>query len=214
MLVYLIQVTCNIQQTDTFLSTWRIRCWENSVVSARSHNIVHFDNWMHKCACRHTHDETMWVNERLKCKLLRKWLWSCVSGKECVREWVVGRERKWVAGEWNENGICRRGVGMCLRKWREILLTYLYCRLPCTSFNMKVIRKEINPNFEARSRTLICKRAWRKTKLDVIGPLTFRHRASSILGQAFRYSTENALYIFNQQIYFIIWYLLDRASLI
>ena len=38
--------------------------------------------------------------------------------------------------------------------------------------------------------------------------LTFRHRAS------FRYSPENAFYIFNQQIYFIIWYLLDRASLI
>ena len=34
--------------------------------------------------------------------------------------------------------------------------------------------------------------------------LTFRHRASSILGQAFRYSPENAFYIFNQQIYFVI----------
>ena len=30
--------------------------------------------------------------------------------------------------------------------------------------------------------------------------LTFRHRASSILGQAFHYSPENALSIFNQQI--------------
>ena len=44
--------------------------------------------------------------------------------------------------------------------------------------------------------------------------LTFRHRASCILGKAFHYSPENAFYIFNQQIYFIIWYLLDRASLI
>ena len=44
--------------------------------------------------------------------------------------------------------------------------------------------------------------------------LTFRHRASCILGQAFHCSPENAFYIFNQQIYFIIWYLLDRASLI
>ena len=44
--------------------------------------------------------------------------------------------------------------------------------------------------------------------------LNFRHRASCILGQAFHYSPENAFYIFNQQIYFIIWYLLDRASLI
>ena len=34
------------------------------------------------------------------------------------------------------------------------------------------------------------------------------------LGQAFHYSPENAFYIFNQQIYFIMWYLLDRASLI
>ena len=33
--------------------------------------------------------------------------------------------------------------------------------------------------------------------------LTFRHRASCILGQAFHYSPENAFYIFNQ-IYFII----------
>jgi vancomycin permeability regulator SanA len=33
--------------------------------------------------------------------------------------------------------------------------------------------------------------------------LTFKHRASCILGQAFHYSPENAFYIFNQQIYFI-----------
>ena len=34
--------------------------------------------------------------------------------------------------------------------------------------------------------------------------LTFRHRASCILGQAFHYSPENAFYVFNQQIYSII----------
>ena len=44
--------------------------------------------------------------------------------------------------------------------------------------------------------------------------LTFRHRASCILGQAFHYSPENAFYISSQQVYFIIWYLLDRASFI
>ena len=44
--------------------------------------------------------------------------------------------------------------------------------------------------------------------------LTFRHRASCIWGQAFHYSPENAFYIFNQHINFIICYLLDRASLI
>jgi len=37
-----------------------------------------------------------------------------------------------------------------------------------------------------------------------VGFLTFRHRASCILGQVFRYSPENAFYIFNQQMYFII----------
>ena len=44
--------------------------------------------------------------------------------------------------------------------------------------------------------------------------LTFRHRASCIEEQAFRFSPQNAFYIFNQQIYFIIWYLLYGASLI
>ena len=37
-----------------------------------------------------------------------------------------------------------------------------------------------------------------------ISLLTFRHRASCFIGQAFRYSPENAFYVFNQQIYFII----------
>ena len=39
---------------------------------------------------------------------------------------------------------------------------------------------------------------------QVVCCLTFRHRASCILGQAFHYSPENAFYIFNQQIYFIV----------
>ena len=45
---------------------------------------------------------------------------------------------------------------------------------------------------------------------------TFNLWAPCVLytGQAFRRFPENAFYIFNQQIYFIIWYLLDRASLI
>jgi len=34
--------------------------------------------------------------------------------------------------------------------------------------------------------------------------LNFRHRASCILGQEIHYSTKNAFYIFNLQIYFII----------
>ena len=41
-----------------------------------------------------------------------------------------------------------------------------------------------------------------------------RWQVNLYIGQAFRYSPEKAFCIFNQQIYFIIWYLLDRASLI
>ena len=41
-------------------------------------------------------------------------------------------------------------------------------------------------------------------RLTNVNRLTFRHRASCLLGQAFHYSLENAFYIFNQQIYFII----------
>jgi len=45
--------------------------------------------------------------------------------------------------------------------------------------------------------------AWDALKAaDVM--LNFRHRAYCILGQAFHFSPENAFYIFNQQIYFII----------
>ena len=54
----------------------------------------------------------------------------------------------------------------------------------------------------------------RPARTNSTAHLTFRHRASCILEQVFRYSPENAFYIFNQQIYFIIWYLLDGASLI
>ena len=40
--------------------------------------------------------------------------------------------------------------------------------------------------------------------LAIVSSLTFRHRASCMLGQAFHYSPENAFYIYNQHIYFII----------
>jgi hypothetical protein len=53
-----------------------------------------------------------------------------------------------------------------------------------------------------------------KSSKEICSALTFRYLMSCILGHAFHYSPENASYIFNQQIYFIIWYLLDHASLI
>ena len=58
------------------------------------------------------------------------------------------------------------------------------------------------------------KRVQYKDYIEHSVQLTFRHRASCILGEAFHYSPENAFYIFNQQIYFINWHLLDRASFI
>ena len=49
---------------------------------------------------------------------------------------------------------------------------------------------------------------WRTGLLNCLNArsrgLTFRYRASCIQGQAFRCSPDNAFYIFNQQIYFII----------
>ena len=51
------------------------------------------------------------------------------------------------------------------------------------------------------------KNAWSyySTPPDFMPPcLTSRQRASCFIGEAFRYSPENAFYIFNQQIYFII----------
>ena len=47
----------------------------------------------------------------------------------------------------------------------------------------------------------ICSSA--KNFLIMLHVLTFRHRASCILGKAFHYYPENAFYIFNQQINFI-----------
>jgi len=38
-------------------------------------------------------------------------------------------------------------------------------------------------------------------KCGTVNGLTFRHRASCILGQAFHCSPENAFYIFNQQMF-------------
>jgi len=58
--------------------------------------------------------------------------------------------------------------------------------------------------------------SWLFTRTETITPYTINLQAPRFLyiGQAFRCYPENAFYIFNQHIYFIIWYLLDRASLI
>ena len=64
-------------------------------------------------------------------------------------------------------------------------------------FGRKVLRRIFGPKNE-RDGT------WRIKTNDELDELTFRHRASCILGQVFHYSPENAFYIFNQQIYFII----------
>ena len=72
----------------------------------------------------------------------------------------------------------------------------------------KVWKREMDEKFEAEHGSLNFSNNYDIymviRKLGRRHTLTFRHRASCILGQAFHYSPENAFYIFNQQIYFII----------
>ena len=72
------------------------------------------------------------------------------------------------------------------------------CRTVC---KYGVLMQNTKLNSEFRSKTGSSKpNAWLQNNRI----LTFRHRASCILRQAFRCSPENAFYIVNQQIYFII----------
>ena len=93
------------------------------------------------------------------------------------------------------------------RTWRQLLFEQDDL---CVYFVVSLI----GPAAAVRSRSSVEPEAIAVWNWMLFSPLTFRHRASRILGQAFRYTPENAFYIFNQQIYFIIWYFLDRASLI
>ena len=87
--------------------------------------------------------------------------------------------------------------------WRKSAFLTRTC-FPCT---IHLIMQYIEP-FSEWSCWRMFIETWPHSELN------FRYRASSIEEQAFRYSPENAFYIFNQEIYFIIWYLLDGASLI
>ena len=66
--------------------------------------------------------------------------------------------------------------------------------------NTITIRDEKARQFRIMATENVC----RKVTVNCRSRLTFRDRACCILGQAFHYSPENAFYIFNQQIYFII----------
>ena len=80
--------------------------------------------------------------------------------------------------------------------------------------DFKIVRDKLDDNRSYRGFWHIRKERSNKAADILLTPikwhavtvpvLTFRHRASCIVGQAFHYSPENALYIFNQQIYFII----------
>ena len=86
---------------------------------------------------------------------------------------------------------------------REAVLTdkqLLYQTQPLNTDSSKIVFQVCgNSNFSKDS----CHSPL-KHEIHEINTLTFRHRASCILGQAFHCSPENAFYIFNQQIYFII----------
>ena len=73
------------------------------------------------------------------------------------------------------------------------------------SVNGKSVVRSWDPTAVNRSLTKLNKVFLGQLSIIFILPsLTFRHRASCMSGEAFHYSPENAFYIFNQQIYFII----------
>ena len=95
---------------------------------------------------------------------------------------MVTSERKYV-----------RESTITINRYQRLLGTFalLLVKKQCT--NTRIV-----PNFNIlRTGLLNCLNARSRG-------LNFRHRASCIQGQAFRYSPENAFCIFNQQIYFII----------
>ena len=106
-----------------------------------------------------------------------------------------------------------RSVALTYSLWWEYHFWFMSFRFTSAFSGMKVARKRKAGRTPKASPRVSWVTLQHLFKHETNG-LTFRHRASCILGQAFRYSPENAFYIFNQQIYFIIWYLLDRASLI
>ena len=80
-----------------------------------------------------------------------------------------------------------------------------------TPANSRVMERQIDPSItQAFKFHLLPTTQW----CSIYGYLNLQAPCVLYIGQAFRYSPENAFYIFNQQTYFIIWYLLDRASLI
>ena len=96
---------------------------------------------------------------------------------------------------------------------RSCLVTVLTEQSPLTRYRADNFNYVTTASFHSLSLTII--HSFDVIRLETLtASLNFRHRASCILGQAFHYSPENAFYTFNQQIYFIIWYLLDRTSLI
>ena len=98
-----------------------------------------------------------------------------------------------------------------------------YSNIPSSAWNMQFIGSWCRGGRGQHSEVLILPTVSHKSLPNTPTP-TATYQLLSLcyleaprflyIGQGFRYSPENAFYIFNQQIYFIIWYLLDRASLI
>ena len=128
-------------------------------------------------------------NLKLRCTRWRSWLKQCATSRKVA------------------SSIPDEVVGICHWHKPSGHTTVLRSTHPLTEM---IARADNLANFMYwLSWNLGASTSWNPQDLSM--PSVFRHRASCILGQAFRYSPENAFYIFNQQIYFIIWYLLDRA---
>ena len=115
-----------------------------------------------------------------------------------------------------------RSLRGCVDGWPPVLLPQMISdasrRLAQTEYRNISCHREVSPIPDPTDRghnivpspqpfiNTVCKQTpfYTRNYFLFLPTLTFRHRASCILGQAFHYSPENAFYIFNQQIYFII----------
>ena len=81
---------------------------------------------------------------------------------------------------------------------------FIYCKI---ALHVSGVYRTHHPEFDlflVWLRLIVLLLILLRVSLNWFLVLTFRHCASCILGQAFRYSPENVFYTFNRQIYFII----------
>ena len=143
--------------------------------------------------------------QEVGCGVWTGWSWRRIGtgcGHLWMRYWIFGL-RKMRGISWLVENRFASQEGLCYMEWvSEWVSEYLKATgMPCLKIALLHAVSYGGPKRSLHGSTKVkCINLW--------APWVF------YIGQAFRYSPENAFYIFNHQIYFIIWYLLDRASLI